>query len=162
MATLNIDLSNIESTGFSSEPLPAGNYPCVAVASQLKSTKAGNGRYLEVEFDVIDGPHKGRKLWSRFNIENPSEKAVQIGYEQLAQFGRAVGVTVIQESEQLHGKPVTVKVTVKHSSEYGPSNEVKGFAAMGGPSPAAAGVASPSPSPAPAAAAAGSAPPWAR
>ena len=137
----------------------------------MRQTKAGTGKYLEVTFDVIDGPHKGRKVWARFNIEHPSEQARTIGLGQLKQFGEAVGVPHIQESEQLHGKPVTLRVVVKQDANYGPSNDVKGFMpAAGTATPAANPVAAP---PSPAAApweqrgadavpSANAAPPWAR
>ena len=162
MPTLNLDLSQIQPLeSLSGEPLPNGNYICVATDSQMRTTKAGTGKYLEVTFDVIEGAHKGRKLWSRMNIENPSERARTIGLGQLKQLGEAVGVPHIQESEQLHGKPVTLRVVVKQDPNYGPSNDVKGFMPAAGPASA----------PAPASAApwdktgdpsADAAPPWAR
>lgn len=165
MPTLNLDLSQIQPLeGFSGEPLPNGNYTCVATDSQMRVTKAGTGKYLEVTFDVIEGAHKGRKLWSRFNIENPSERARTIGLGQLKQLGEAVGVPHIKESEQLHGKPVTLRVVVRRDPNFGPSNEVKGYMPAVAASPAAS-------APAPASAApwdktgdpsADAAPPWAR
>ena len=63
------------------DPIPAGEYLCVITASDEKPTKSGNGTYLELEFEVIDGPHKGRKLWDRLNLNNPSEMAVKIARE---------------------------------------------------------------------------------
>ena len=37
----------------------------------MKATKAGTGQYLQLGFQILDGPHKGRKLWARLNLDNP-------------------------------------------------------------------------------------------
>ncbi len=60
------------------DPIPAGEYLCVITASEEKPTKAGNGSYLQLEFEVIEGPYKGRKLWERLNLNNPNETTVKI------------------------------------------------------------------------------------
>ena len=53
------------------DPLPNGDYLCIITASEMKPTKAGNGAFLELELQVLDGPHQGRKLWDRLNVRRP-------------------------------------------------------------------------------------------
>ena len=65
-------------------PLPAGKYLAVIVESEFKPTKSGNGSYLELTFEVIDGEHKGRKLWARLNLDNPNPTAVEIARAELS------------------------------------------------------------------------------
>jgi len=75
MSTLNFDANTVEpSTGF--DPIPAGKYPAVIIESEMKTTKSGTGRYLELTFEVIDGEYHGRKVWARLNLENPNSTAV--------------------------------------------------------------------------------------
>ena len=53
------------------EPIPAGKYLTAISTSEMKDTKNGNGSYLELEFAVLEGQYKGRKLWARLNLKNP-------------------------------------------------------------------------------------------
>ena len=78
MATINFNASEVEpSQEF--QPLPEGKYEAVISDSDVKSTRNGSGRYVQLEFEVVSGEHKGRKVWGRYNIENPSADAVRIG-----------------------------------------------------------------------------------
>ena len=72
------------------EPLPAGKYLAIITDSEMKPTKSGSGNYLELTFQVIDGPFKGRMLWSRLNLDNPNAQAVQIAQGELSAICRAV------------------------------------------------------------------------
>lgn len=112
------------------DPLPAGEYLCVITHSEEKPTKSGNGSYLELQFEVIDGPHQGRKLWDRLNLNNPSDVAVKIAQATLSAICRAVGVERPQDSCELHDLPLLVKVRVeKRADTDEPSNVIKGYKA---------------------------------
>lgn len=67
MAQMTFDASSI-SPAEPMEPLPAGRYQAQIVESEMRPTKAGDGQYLWLGFDVLDGPHKGRKFWERLNL----------------------------------------------------------------------------------------------
>ena len=102
----------------------------VATDSEMKDTKKGDGKYLQFEFVVMQGEHEGRKLWDRFNLVNPSIKAVSIGQRQLAKLCRAVGVLRPKESAELHGKPVMAKVDVRKREDSDSfSNDIRGYSA---------------------------------
>lgn len=73
-------------------PLPEGDYKVAVLDGELKTTKAGNGTYVAMSFAVASGPHKDRRIFSNFNIENPSEKATQIGRAQFKRFLAALGI----------------------------------------------------------------------
>lgn len=110
------------------DPVPAGEYLCVITASEDKPTKSGNGSYLELEFEVIDGPFKGRKLWDRLNLANPNDLAVKIARATLSAICRAVGVMEPKDSCELHDLPLLVKVRVeKRADTDEPSNVIKGY-----------------------------------
>lgn len=101
------------------EPLPVGEYMAVITASEMKTTRAGDGEYLALTFQVIDGPHKGRNLWSNLNLKNPSEKAVQIAHGELSAICRAVGVLTPRDSAELHNIPLIVKVKIEARKDTG-------------------------------------------
>jgi len=128
MADLRGFNANTVEPSESFDPIPAGEYLCVIIASDEKPTKAGNGSYLELEFEVIDGPYQGRKLWDRLNLANPNELAVKIARATLSAICRAVGVMEPKDSCELHDLPLLVKVRVeKRADTDEPSNVIKGY-----------------------------------
>lgn len=128
MASLNgFNAAEVEPTA-TREPLPDGTYLAAIVESQMKPTKAGTGEYLELVLEVLDGPHKGRRVWERLNLRNPNETAVDIAKRTLSAICRAVGVLTPKDSSDLHDRPMTI--TVGHEEREGNvSNKVKGYRA---------------------------------
>lgn len=173
MATLGNFNANDVDPAASFDPVPAGKYVAVITESEMKTTKSGNGHFLELTFELMSGQYKGRKLWARLNLDNPNPQAVQIARAELSAICRAVGVLTPQDSCELHNLPLCIKVACKKredSDEIG--NEIKGYekkeAAFAG-APAVAPTAAPAsavapvgPPPVPAAQALNRTPPWQR
>ena len=97
--------------------------------TDLKTTKAGTGRYISAKCEVIEGPFKGRVLYANFNIQNPSDKAQQIGQAQLKEALKALGKNNVTDTEEMHNIPfvASVKVTGNESDQYGLKNEIAKF-----------------------------------
>ena len=146
MANLSGFDANVVEPNAPRDPLPEGRYLCVIVDSEMKATKNQNGEYLELEMEVIDGQHKGRKLWDRLNLNNPNETAVRIAQGTLSAICRAVGVMRPNDSVELHGIPLEVVVKCKKRADTGDmTNEVAGYekrgsAAVSAPKPQAVGA----------------------
>ena len=129
MANLNGFDANSVNPATDFEPLPAGKYLAIITDSEMKPTKSGSGNYLELTFQVIDGPFKGRMLWSRLNLDNPSPQAVQIAQGELSAICRAVGVMQPKDSIELHNLPLLVTVKCKKRDDTGDVvNEIRGYA----------------------------------
>jgi len=123
------------------EPIPAGKYLATISASEMKPTKSGGGQYLELTFQILDGPFKGRLVWARLNLTNSSPTTVQIARQQLSALCRSVGVMTPKDSTELHGIPVTIAVKLKTRKDNGePTNEIRSFEKYerGGQAPQAA------------------------
>lgn len=125
------------------DPIPAGKYLAIITDSEMKPTKTGSGSYLQLTFEVLDGPCKGRKLWARLNLDNPNETAVKIARAELSAVCRAVGVMQPRDSVELHDLPLTISVRCKKRDDTGEiTNEIKGYekkdAAAGQPQQVAA------------------------
>ena len=128
MATLSFDASQVEPSS-GKDPLPAGTYVAAITASQMKPTKNGAGQFLELEYQVLDGPHRNRKLWSRHNLTHTNIQAVQIARGELSAICRAVGVLTPKDSAELHNLPLTVTVRCKKRQDTGElANEIAGWA----------------------------------
>ncbi len=128
MAILNFDATTVEPST-SKDPVPAGKYLAVISASEMKPTRNGAGQYLECEYQIIDGPFKGRKLWSRHNLQNPNPQAVQVARRELSSICHAVGVMQTKDSGELHHLPLTIMVKTKQREDNGETvSEVVGWA----------------------------------
>ncbi len=110
--------------------IPPGKYPVQIEKSELKQTKAGDGHYLELACVVLDGPAKGRKIWDRLNIDNPSQQAREISQRQFAALGQALGLVKIADTQQLIGGICIACVKVK-----GDNNEIRTYEPLPTPVP---------------------------
>ena len=140
------------------DPLPAGWYDVAITGAELKSTKDGNGSYIKVRYDVTGPSHQGRVVFGNLNIQNASAKAEEIGRQQLGEIMRAIGLSRVQDTDQLIGGNLSIKLEVKPADgQYSAGNEVRGFRALAGGSAPKPQVDTPS-----APAATRAAPPWAK
>ena len=120
------------------EPVPAGKYLAVITSSEQKDNKAGTGSYLQLTFQITDGPYKNRLLWARLNLDNPNATAVQIARAELSAICRAVGVLAPNDSVELHDLPLVIHARCKKRSDTGEiTNEIKGYSKKDTPPPAA-------------------------
>ena len=140
------------------EPLPAGWYTATISQAELKATKANNGQYIKLRFDITGPSHQGRVVFGNLNIKNANPKAEEIGRQQLGEIMRAIGLAKVADTDQLIGGQISIKLTVKDDAQYGASNEIKGFNSLTG-SVAPSVTAAPASAPA---ATAKTAPPWAK
>jgi hypothetical protein len=136
-------------------PIPAGWYTAAIAGAEIKTTKAGTGNYIAVRFDVTGPEHQGRVVWCNLNTRNPSSKAEEIGRQQLGDIMRAIGLTKLEDTDQMLGGNLSIKVTVKDDPTYGLGNEVKAFKSIEGSTLPVAAPAATAP------AASSATPPWA-
>ena len=142
MANLNGFNANEVEPSTSFDPLPAGKYLAAITGSQMKATKQGDGSYLELEFTVLEGEYKDRKVWDRLCLNHPNAQAVKIARGNLSSICRAVGVMQPRDSVELHNLPLLITVKLKKREDNGElANEVRGYArkesAIGQPQQAA-------------------------
>jgi hypothetical protein len=157
--TFDINELPVGNTG-SFEPLPAGWYTATISQSELKATKANNGQYIKLRYDITGPSHQGRVVFGNLNIKNANPKAEEIGRQQLGDIMRAIGLAKVTDTDQLIGGQIGIKLEVKQDAQYGASNEVKGFKSLSGSAAPAASMPQGQSNPAPSAGKA--APPWAK
>lgn len=114
MAQLNFKASaiQIEERTNSYDPLPAGEYEMMIVASENRATKAGTGHYLKLEMHVIGGQYSGRRHWENLNLDNPNPQTVKIAQEQLAKLCMALGIDELNDSEDLHDRAFVAEIGI--------------------------------------------------
>jgi len=104
--------------------IPAGEYIAKIVKSEMKLTKKAEeendpslGQMLSLQFEIIGPEQKGRMFFRNLNLVNQNEVAVQIAEKELTSICKAVGLVAIQDSAELHGKPMLCKLVVKEPSD---------------------------------------------
>ena len=121
----------------SPSPIPAGEYNCVIIESEEKENSKGTGTFHVFVLEVIDGEYKGRKLFERLNLKNPSEEAVRISRATLSAICRATGRLRVNDSVDLHNLPMRVKVGLEKRKDNGEmANRIKGYIPKGSTSAA--------------------------
>lgn len=111
------------------QPIPAGDYTVCISASEEKATASGNGEYLKLTLEVLDGDHKGRLLFENLNLKNPSAAAVDIARRTARDICLAVNVPQLNDAMELHGKPMLASVKVEKRNDNGElRNVIKAFA----------------------------------
>jgi len=110
-----------------------GNYRAVIVKDDLKSTRNGNGKYLEIEIQIIEGKYSGEKIIDRLNIINQSMQAQNIGQGKLKRICKMLDAQYPPaDTSDLYGKPFEILVDIEEfiSNNTGrtlQSNKVKSY-----------------------------------
>ena len=114
--------------------IPEDHYKAVIIDSEMKPTRAGNGAYLNLKFEVIESQYAGKWIFARLNLENKNNQTVEIAQKELAHICRAIGKKAIADSEELHHKPMTIKVVIAPPrGGWDESNEIKAYSPVNAP-----------------------------
>lgn len=136
------------------EPLPEGWYSAEIGDAEIRVTKDGTGQYIRCRYNITGPTKAGRVVFGNLNIMNKSQKAEEIGRQQLGELMRCIGLGRIEDTDQLIGCPLQIKLSIRPAENgYAAQNEVRGFRVAEGAAPAKA---------APAASSSKAAPPWAK
>ena len=152
MASLMFDASTIDTS--SHDPVKPGTYEAVIADTEVRPTRNGNGKGINVTFEILSGDAKGRKVWAWINFQHPNQEAQRIGQEELARICKAVGIGRLEDTAQLHNLPMMITVGIDKEDKT--RNVIKNYKAKEAAAPAQTAAA-----PASGAAASGEAP-WKR
>lgn len=114
MAQLNYTPdSNDTYTGF--DALPAGEYRVQITDSDIAQSKSGDADMLKLTYEVVGDPQfDGRKIFDNLILEHrTSADAVRIGKQKLNTICVLTGVKSLKDSAQLHGKTLSLLISVK-------------------------------------------------
>jgi len=140
LSNAGLDPNVPESTG-GFTLLPDGKYKVVIVGDKVVPTKANDGRILELDVQIVEGPHAGHKIPDRINIINKSAQAQAIGQGQLrrlctltnipyppantaSMYGKPLMATIVSQ-EFTSNKDNTKKLKSNKITNYNPVNPVQ-------------------------------------
>ena len=128
----NFRASEQEKMG-SFNPVPAGVYTAQITKSEVKDTRGGDGKYLNLTFTILEGDYVNRTVWARLNIVNANQTTVEIANKALATICECCNIDALEDTEQLHNSPMEINVIVKEATaQYPAQNDVRGYTALVG------------------------------
>ena len=101
------------------DPVPAGRYLAAVVESDVRPTRAGDGQYVELRFEILGGDYRGRSVFTRLNLWNPSDAAVAMAQAELSSLCRAMGARHLVDTHELHDVPVFIDVERRSRRDNG-------------------------------------------
>ncbi len=139
------------------QAVPSGWYSVAIADAEVTLNDGGNGRRLAIEFTILEGQYKGRKIFDGFNIVHSNAQAQKIAQEQFSTICHATGVYQVADVSQLVNKTLQIKVDVEGerwvdadknkvdantpgATRYEPKNRFKGAKSGSAPQPAATGA----------------------
>lgn len=115
------------------DPVPPGMYLLRCVDKEMKDTSSG-GAMLAAQFEVIDGPMQGRRVFHNFNVVNDNTKAVEIAIREIKSWMIACGLPAtgqltMSKIDELEGRQFMAKVGIEKdkSGQYEDKNKIKRF-----------------------------------
>lgn len=98
--------------------LPAGIYKVEVEAADVGPSSSGKGTVLKVTVRVIEpAQYEGRKIFGNYNLEHEKAQAQEIGQKQFAALCRAIGLTEVDDTEDLMFRAFTVSIGLGKDSK---------------------------------------------
>lgn len=97
--------------------IPDGDYPAIIQKFEEKQSQAGH-TYLSATFQIIDGQYSNRLVWENFNLSHPNPETRQISEGKLSSLCLAVGLTEIEDTEDLVGEEFVLRIKSKGDKTY--------------------------------------------
>lgn len=108
----------------SDAPVEAGTYNVDIIKAEIKDSAKG-GNYLNLQYKITGPKYAGRFLFDTITLNNNNQQAVDIGLQNLRDLMEGCGLSVLNDTDQLQGKSLSVKINVKDNNDgYGPRNNV--------------------------------------
>ena len=128
------DINSIPQQANDFSPLPEGWYTTTIKSAEIRDTKDKTGQYIAVRYDVTGPTHQGRVVFGNINIKNKSTAAEEIGRQALGSIMRAIGLSRVDDTDQLIGGSLQIKLSIRTQDGYEPTNDVRAYKALEGAS----------------------------
>lgn len=128
MATIKFDASKVPAHAAAALLAP-GDYEARIIEADLRPVRSGDGRALQVAFELTAPQHLGRILWARLHVETRNAHVQQIARQELAALCQAVGIASLTDTRELLGKRASITLGIRRRDDGDTSNVVRAYAA---------------------------------
>jgi len=110
-------MTNLNALDANTEPLPAGTYAAEVVKTELTPVGYESREYLEITFEIIEGPYAGRRLSRLFDPVSPHRLARSVYRAEIIKICQAVDAPAPQNWADpssyiaLHNVPLVITVS---------------------------------------------------
>jgi len=105
--------------------LPAGWMDGYIELAEIRDTRSGTGQYIYIAWRTLDGQHL---VHDHINIKNDNPMAVDIGLRTLGTIARALDMESIDDTEQLNGREIAVRLAIEEVCGWLARNVIKAYA----------------------------------
>ena len=149
MTQINFDADQVEPNS-DFQAMPPGDYLSTILSAAMVATKDKLGAFLEIVFQIIDGPHTKRQITTRLNLKNRNPKAVELAEGELSSICRAIfppNHRKLTDTDQLVGGNLILRLKIITRRDTGePDNAIRKYLARpSGLSSVQSGMPSPPP-----------------
>lgn len=128
MASLKFDPSNVPAHAAAALLTP-GAYDARIIEAELRPVRSGDGRALQVAFELTDPQHFGRIVWARLHVETRNAHVQQIARQELAALCRATGIAALTDTRDLLHKHARITLGIRRRDDGDTTNVVRAYAA---------------------------------
>src|SRR5690606_33092769 len=83
----------------------------------IVTPKSGTGSMIKLTYEIVGDPsHDGRKIYDNIILDHTSVDAVRIGKQKLNTICALCGIKQIKDTVQLHGKTLSLLLSVKENN----------------------------------------------
>lgn len=111
------------------KPLPSGLYAAKVTKSEIKETKAKDGKYITFKVSLLGAKGIRNRIIFPIHMIASDTKSVDFGLRMLKQLASILGLDYddIQDTSLFHDKVFGVKLGVEDSEKYGTNNVIKEY-----------------------------------
>jgi hypothetical protein len=128
MAIIKFDASKVPAHA-AAALLQPGAYDARIIEADLRPVRSGDGRALQIAFELTTPQHAGRIVWARLHIETNNTHVQQIARQELAALCRAVGISTLTDTRELLGKHARITLGIRRRDDGDTTNVVRAYAA---------------------------------
>ncbi len=128
MATIKFDASKIPAHAAAALLAP-GAYEARIIEADLRPVRSGDGRALQIAFELTAPEHLGRIVWARLHIETRNIHVQQIAQQELAALCHALGIKSLTDTREMLGKHARITLGIRRRDDGDSANVVRAYAA---------------------------------
>lgn len=157
---MQFNASSVAPSSGVGDPVPNGWYVLMLEKDEKKAISENKGELLSQTWTIVDGPHKGRKIFHNLNLWHVDETTAKSAWAEFSAQCYGMGIPGISQSTaEMCNHPILARVTLKAATaQYEASNRVRKWVNVNSPEgqeairqqAAGAGAAAPFTPPAPA------------